>query len=362
MKSHNYHPIWFQRNRPYAKFCKQAVTTHGFRGSAIDEIQGRIIREWNTALDMKKVDKEDVTLDLLREISLAFYFGAFASTGYNLFSFTDSLGEMLANTTASEIPIKLLKSPFPVYFIQFHKPFHWGKLEISGAYVIDHDEIPALQVCLVIKPLNEASHWLSSPSGYFYLPLPKTGEDTLGDLISKTIESEIVNKWKNATSSMPIMDERVKDIREQRAKRESMDLSSAKVAIKEAMEYVANCLCYLSTHQTLGGDEYPSDTPVALTSKLQTAQTDKQKQKIQSQLKSMGFFPVTYIRLSNHENEDPSANSFPEGTGKRMHWRRGHWRNQRRGKSLSETQIIWIKPTLVGEGATQDDIREYRLT
>lgn len=360
MKSNTYHPIWYQRNRPFAKFCKQSVTSYGLSGNAINEIQGRIVREWNTALDSKKVDKEDVTLDLMREISLAFYFGAFAARGYNLFSFTDTLGEMLANTTASEIPINLLKSPYPVYFIQFHKPFLWGKLEISGAYVIDDEDIPALQVCLVIKPINDSSHWLSAPSGYFYLPLPKRLDASLGDLIDSTIEAEIVNKWKHATSSMPILDVEVKDIREQRAKRESMDLSSAKVAIKNAMEYVANCLCYLSTHQA-SGHEFPPDAPAALTSKLSSALTDKQKNKIHSQLKSMGYFPVTYVRLGNERYDEATVNHHIDG-GKRTHWRRGHWRNQRKGKSLSETQIIWIKPTLVGEGSAQDEVREYRLS
>lgn len=30
------------------------------------------------------------------------------------------------------------------------------------------------------------------------------------------------------------------------------------------------------------------------------------------------------------------------------HWRRGHWRNQRFGKALSETKLMWIRPTMVG--------------
>ena len=30
------------------------------------------------------------------------------------------------------------------------------------------------------------------------------------------------------------------------------------------------------------------------------------------------------------------------------HWRRGHWRNQRFGKALTETRLLWIRPTMVG--------------
>lgn len=32
----------------------------------------------------------------------------------------------------------------------------------------------------------------------------------------------------------------------------------------------------------------------------------------------------------------------------RLHWRRGHFRNQRFGEELKEQKIIWIEPTLVG--------------
>ncbi|MCU8058082.1 hypothetical protein L5L78_17585 [Shewanella sp. SM34] len=361
MKANSYHPIWYQRNRPYAKFCKQAVTTNGFTGLAINEVQGRIVKEWNTALDAKRVDKEDITLDIMPEISLAFYYGAFAANGYNLFSFTNTLGEMLANTSAADVPISALKSPFPVYFIQFHKPICWGKFEITGAYVIDEEAIPVLQVCLVIKPMSETVHWLSSPSGYFYLPLSRDSEESLGNLINKTIDSEIVNKWKHATNSMPILDVNVKDVREQRAKRETMDLSSAKVSIKEAMEYVANCLCYLSTHDTFD-KELPTDAPPALLEKLALAKTDKQKHKVESQLKSMGYFPVTYVSIKANDVNELMLRSDSVDVGRRLHWRRGHWRNQRRGKYLLETHIIWIKPTLVGEGVSQDAVREYRLT
>lgn len=42
----------------------------------------------------------------------------------------------------------------------------------------------------------------------------------------------------------------------------------------------------------------------------------------------------------------------------RLHWRRGHFRNQRFGQELKEQKIIWIEPTLVGvneSDGTQDE-------
>lgn len=41
------------------------------------------------------------------------------------------------------------------------------------------------------------------------------------------------------------------------------------------------------------------------------------------------------------------------------HWRRGHWRNQRFGKALTETRLLWIRPTMVG---ADKDIIDNRPT
>ncbi len=44
-----------------------------------------------------------------------------------------------------------------------------------------------------------------------------------------------------------------------------------------------------------------------------------------------------------------SASSEP-GTHPRLHWRRGHWRNQPFGPARHERKYLWIEPTLVGAG------------
>lgn len=358
MNSNSYHPIWYQRNRPFSKTAKHTINQFGFSGNSIQSIQGAISREWNAALEQGKIHKDSISTDLMPEISLAMYYGAFAANGHNLFSFTDRIGEMLSNTKASEVPISALKSPYPYYFVQFHKPVSWGNLAITGAYIVD---VPTLlQVCLVLKPLNESSHWMASPSGYFYLPLSKESDLSLGDIIQQTIDSEITNKWEHATKSMPIEDPAIIDLREQRAKRETMDLSSGRQAIQQAMEYLANCLCYLSSHRILETD-FPSDAPKSLLDKLSNAKTPKQKQKAESQLKAMGYLPVTYVRLESDESARGTVGG--NGTSKKQHWRRGHWRNQRKGEALALSELIWIKPTLVGDSdSDEDNIREYRLS
>lgn len=363
-KSDSYHPIWYQRNRPFAKHTRHAVNELGLTGDAMRQIQERIMREWNTALDTKRVDKEKISTDHLREVSIALYYGFFAANGYNLFSFGDKLGEMLANTKATDIPLDALISPYPSYYIQFHEPIMWGNLGISGAYIIDIEAVPAFQVCLTIQPIDVTAHWMSAPAGYFYLPLKRDTGKPLGELIQSAIDNEITAKWQHATASMPIEDSSIIDIREQRAKRESMDLSSARDSIQKAMEYLANCLCYLTSQQS-GYVDYPPDTPASLKELTITAKTERQKEKAQSQLKSMGFHKITYVDLQLKTETDAEINSASSANGvRKQHWRRGHWRNQRHGKGFSETMLVWIRPTLVGE-ATQESmdetVREYRL-
>lgn len=43
-----------------------------------------------------------------------------------------------------------------------------------------------------------------------------------------------------------------------------------------------------------------------------------------------------------------SAAAYGTGIKKRLHWRRGHFRQQRYGKNNAETKIIWLEPALIG--------------
>lgn len=49
----------------------------------------------------------------------------------------------------------------------------------------------------------------------------------------------------------------------------------------------------------------------------------------------------------------------PSGAMTVGHWRRGHWRNQRFGKALAETRLLWIRPTMV---SAENEIIDKRPT
>lgn len=347
MKASEIYPIWYQKNRPFAKQVGSIVSAEGFTSAALELVQGKITTKWNEALVKGVVESGHATTDHLKEVSLAFYYGAFCAAGKQIFAFSNGLGEMLVNTSAQDIPIKCIKSPYESYFIQFHSPVYWGKNEIVGAYIIDNELISSLQVCLVLKPNDITKHWMSSPAGYFFVPLDRKQEDAnLSVLIESAIDAEVVNKWNHATKSMPLPpDAGVIDQRSQRALRESMDLNSGKAAIHKALSYVANCLCYLSSSEIESETDYPSDVSQSLLDKVKHATKPKEISKAKSQLAQHGFLPITYVgkKIGLKRSDD-----ILKHNAAKEHWRRGHWRNQVHGEGRAERKLIWIKPTLVG--------------
>lgn len=57
-----------------------------------------------------------------------------------------------------------------------------------------------------------------------------------------------------------------------------------------------------------------------------------------------------------------STHSSPpgEGTHPRLHWRRGHWRNQAFGHARQQHKHLWIEPALVGAGHTLGEQEKSR--
>ena len=360
----DYYPIWYEKNRPFSKRVGGAVADRGLTSQAMQTIQSLITSKWNESLMQKVITSEFAQTDIAKEISLALYFGAYYAAGKQLFQITEALGKMLRNTAADEIPIGAIRSPYESYFIQFHEAVFWEGKPIIGAYIIDNDQINMLQICLVIAPLDPGTHWMNSPAGYFFVPLSRGNpEASLGHLIDTSIHSEIVLKWEHATKSMPLIEEMgLIDKRTQRAKRESMNLSAAKVAIQESLSLIANALCYLTSDERDESVSYPADASRSLLEKMESGATPKIKANAEIELKKHGYLPVTYI--GNKLTAKGSVSNL--GNGVREHWRRGHWRNQAYGDSRSQRRLVWIKPTLVGtdkshDTVTSDSARVYKV-
>lgn len=97
----------------------------------------------------------------------------------------------------------------------------------------------------------------------------------------------------------------------------------------------------------------------------QTAKTCKHRERVLGQLrrskrsrhratliKVLGYSSLDLaqaIKLPNGESKGHGGSSDCEGTGKKPHWRRGHWRMQAHGIGWSEHRLKFIEPILIHE-------------
>lgn len=50
MKASEIYPIWYQKNRPFAKQVGSIVSAEGFTSAALELVRGKITTKWNEAL------------------------------------------------------------------------------------------------------------------------------------------------------------------------------------------------------------------------------------------------------------------------------------------------------------------------
>lgn len=352
------HPIWYQKSRPFVKHARRVISVNGLVQSSLQSIQQEIQTQWNNALVNNAVDADDVLTDPLKEVSLAVYYSKVATSGFNVFLFEDTVGDMLLNSSADDIPVELIKSPYSSYYIHFHREFTVGTRSLIGAYIIDDPQISVLQVCLLFAPMECKAHWLSSPSSYIFLPINRDGGSTLGEAIEDAVVSEIAEKQRVASEAMPQGFD--VDRRQERLRRETKELIDAKDTLNEVMSYISNCLCFLTSSGDVTWD-YPLDTPSSLVDKVKTAKDTRGKEKNLSKMRSMGYTPIQVMGKAASQAM-PRVEGNDSDSLKKAHWRRGHWRNQKHGTRHQLSKLLWIKPTLVGAESIDDsEARQYRV-
>ncbi len=112
-------------------------------------------------------------------------------------------------------------------------------------------------------------------------------------------------------------------------------------AYREALRLVLNSLAYLKAYPADEETGWPERAPQRMV-QATTEGTPREQARGLSKLWALGFLPVRRIggKLQFPLHADATS-------GVRMHWRRGHWRNQPHGPQLSLRKLIWIAPVLV---------------
>jgi hypothetical protein len=115
------------------------------------------------------------------------------------------------------------------------------------------------------------------------------------------------------------------------------------VLMDKALKLIVNCICYLNTNDK---DVNVSSTNQQATELIQELERTKKTQARNKLIQKLSKFSYSKIHLLG-QGLRKYFDSQETGIELEPHWRRGHWRNQPFGKSLSETKLIWIKPTIV---------------
>ena len=115
------------------------------------------------------------------------------------------------------------------------------------------------------------------------------------------------------------------------------------VLMDKAVKLIVNCICYLNSSEKDIKISATNEQAEILLNELRKTKKTQQKNKLKQKLEKQTYSKIHFLgsSLKKYFNEQKSENELEP------HWRRGHWRNQPFGTNLSESKLIWIKPTIV---------------
>jgi hypothetical protein len=356
-----YHPERYRRTRPFSK--KVASVYWNTTGTnpptieSLDAITNIIINTYNNEISlMPRESRPTETRMLMREPSIASYYGAYCANGRNIFHLNDEILQEFLYTDVEAVPIGLVDFPYDCFYISFgsikeltlyHENYH-----IDGAYVFAFDGLP-LQIALTTSVSNwdysSRYEWIFNPDRYYYMAIERSNPSaTFGVLIEEALRKELdahIDKGEMLDTGVYEIEGKsvgVINKRPESARKDQEEISSGFNTFRVALNLVVNTLCYISQYKNEIKESWPKDTPQSLLSKLETAKNPKQTQRVISKLVSMGY---TKLKVCGGSFEKPKLSGI--GSEICPHWRRGHWRQQPYGEGLKERKIIWIRPTIV---------------
>jgi hypothetical protein len=301
---------------------------------------------WGTKLDLGNVSEKEAVKRafILQEF---YIWSEWKNGGRNIFNFSENITELLKATDVLDIDISLIKLPYSNFYIDLSSakiPFEENVTEfIEGAFIRDEyqegeDFERAINIDFVSKEyiekywtINKELCW-DSERGFHSMLLFLDRKDNL-----KTIQDAIKFDKDNFVSN-PLIDDRDEDTK--------IDLYLIhKQFVDRTINFIINCLLYLTTKEADIDEKYPEELPTHLKANLEKANTNRKKEIAKAEILRNGFTKIKYV---GHRIK---RNKLVDGTGKEVsaHWRRGHWRNQKFGENLSEIKLLWIMPTIVNK-------------
>lgn len=350
-KHTEYYPNYLATGNKLEKHLKDIKRFQEFcRGKEVPYYQDE--GNWGTKLDLGDIsEKEGVKRAyLLQEF---YIWKEWKEKGRNIFHFSEYITELLKQTDVLDIDISLIKLPYSNFYIDLSSakiPFEENSSEIiEGAFIRDEyhdgdDYERAINIDFVSKEyiekywnINKDLCW-DTERGFHSILLFLDRKDNL-----RTVQ-DAINFDKNGFVGSAIFNDRDEDAKDGL-------YSIHRQFVDRTINFIINCLLYLTTKENDIDERYPIDLLIHLKSKLEKANTKRKKEVVHSEISQNGFTKIKYVGYKLKTTK--SVNSI--GGEVAPHWRRGHWRNQKFGENLIETKLIWIIPTIVNKerGAPQ---------
>lgn len=115
------------------------------------------------------------------------------------------------------------------------------------------------------------------------------------------------------------------------------------VLMDKALKLIVNCICYLNASEKDIKLSATNDQAAELINELEKTKKSQAKNKLNEKLSKFSYSKIHLLGQDLKKYFDSQETNIEL----EPHWRRGHWRNQPFGHQLSETKLIWIKPTIV---------------
>jgi hypothetical protein len=266
--------------------------------------------------------------------------------GRNIFDFSNNISDLLKETDILDMDISLIKSPYSTFYIDLSKakiPFEEnGEIYIEGAFIRDdieenEDWERTISINFVSSDyinnywkINKDLCW-DSDRGFqsILLFLDRKGNlNTIKEAVEYIKKAFLNNGYDDLTENR---------------KNELHQIHNQ--FIDRTINFIINCLLYLTTKEVDIEEEYPKNLPSYLKAKLSKANSKRKTEIAETEIIRSGFTKIKYVGRkikSNYISNDLNGEIS-------THWRKGHWRNQKFGKNLLESKLVWIMPTIVNK-------------
>lgn len=265
----------------------------------------------------------------------------FLSAGMQVFQFTRPMIDEFKRTELSDTPIGRLHLPYSAGYLHFGIQTDLSikddwRLEpeyLDGAYYhCGPDGQLTIQLCLT----REHARGSGIPGPHFSID-PIALRLPAHEAISQALTSE-KEQAKLAVPSQSFQD----------AYQHWDD--AAREVLHASLSLVINALFYLDAYGADTGEVVPEDAPEDLRLRMEKALASGKSKAVREARNSMLAQGFTVVRLCGTKLDGIPSNDVARGQGPvRTHWRRGHWRMQPHGPSLSLIKRVWVRPALVGK-------------